>query len=49
MQETDATIDNMHGLLAKAPGDDIAKVNLETIEKRRRDLERKLETSLRRG
>jgi hypothetical protein len=47
LQDTDLTIERLLTLAQSQPDDDIARFNLETIKKRRTDLERKLNYELR--
>ena len=47
LQDTDSTIERLMTLAKIEPIDDIAQFNLETIKKRRADLERKLNYELR--
>jgi hypothetical protein len=48
LQDTDLTIERLLTLAHAVPDDDIAQFNIETIRKRRFDLERKLNYELRR-
>ncbi len=47
LRDTDLTLHDLHDLADGRNGDDIVRVNIEAVAKRRRDLERQLDAALR--